>query len=122
MTKVSLYGLDGSKKEEIQLPDIFKTEYRPDLIQKSSNVLHSNKRQPYGSDIFAGTKHATASIGKGRGMSRVPRLTQGRSAALAPCVVGGRRAHPPKSEKNWNEKINVKEKLFARNSRDFSKR
>ncbi|MCJ2512910.1 MAG: 50S ribosomal protein L4 [Candidatus Thermoplasmatota archaeon] len=116
MAKVSLYGLDGSKKEEIQLPDIFKTEYRPDLIQKSFNVLHSNKRQPYGSDIFAGTKHATASIGKGRGMSRVPRLTQGRSAALAPCVVGGRRAHPPKSEKNWNEKINVKEKLFARNS------
>jgi large subunit ribosomal protein L4e len=116
MTKVSLYGLDGSKKEEIQLPDIFKTEYRPDLIQKSFNVLHSNKRQPYGSDIFAGTKHATASIGKGRGMSRVPRLTQGRSAALAPCVVGGRRAHPPKSEKNWNEKINVKEKIFARNS------
>jgi len=116
MTKVSLYGLDGSKKGEIQLPAIFKTEYRPDLIQKSFNVLHSNKRQPYGSDIFAGTKHATASIGKGRGMSRVPRLTQGRSAALAPCVVGGRRAHPPKSEKNWDEKINLKEKLFAKNS------
>jgi large subunit ribosomal protein L4e len=49
-------------------------------------------------------------------MSRVPRLTQGRNAALAPSVVGGRRAHPPKSEKNWIEKINVKEKKFAKNS------
>lgn len=116
MTKIPLYGLDGNKKEDIQLPDIFNTEYRPDLIQKSFNVLHSNKRQPYGSDVFSGTKHATASIGKGRGMSRVPRLTQGRSAALAPGVVGGRRAHPPKSERNWNEKINKKEKLLAKKS------
>jgi large subunit ribosomal protein L4e len=57
-----------------------------------------------------------ASVGKGRGMSRVPRLTQGRSAALAPNVVGGRRAHPPKVERNWKEKINKKEKQLARNS------
>ncbi len=37
-------------------------------------------------------------------------------AALAPCVVGGRRAHPPKAERNWNEKINKKEKKLAKNS------
>lgn len=116
MTKVPLYGLDGNKIEDIQLPDIFLTEYRPDLIKKSFNIFHTNNRQPYGSDIFAGTKHATASIGKGRGMSRVPRLTQGRSAALAPCVVGGRRAHPPRAERNWTEKINKKEKIFAKKS------
>jgi large subunit ribosomal protein L4e len=116
MAKIPLYGLDGNKIEEIQLPDIFSTEYRPDLIKKSFNVFHTNNRQPYGSDIFAGTKHATASVGKGRGMSRVPRLTQGRTAALAPCVVGGRRAHPPKAERNWNEKINRKEKIIAKKS------
>ena len=116
MVKVPLYGLDGNKIEDIQLPDLFSTEYRPDLIKKSFNIFHTNNRQPYGSDIFAGTKHATASIGKGRGMSRVPRLTQGRSAALAPCVVGGRRAHPPKAERDWTEKINKKEKNFAKKS------
>ena len=49
-------------------------------------------------------------------MSRVPRLTQGRRADLAPCVVGGRRAHPPKAEKNWSEKINKKEKKLAKES------
>jgi large subunit ribosomal protein L4e len=49
-------------------------------------------------------------------MSRVPRLSQGQTAALAPCVVGGRRAHPPKAERNWKEKINKKERLIARNS------
>lgn len=116
MTKVNVYGTDGAVKEKIDLPDVFKTPYRPDIIRKSFNTLHSNKRQPYGSNPYAGTRHAVASVGKGRGMSRVPRLTQGRAAALAPCVVGGRRAHPPKVEKKWKEKMNKKEKLLARNS------
>jgi len=116
MVKANVYGTDGSVKEKIDLPDVFNTPYRPDIIRKSFNVLHSNKRQPYGSDPYAGTKHATVSVGKGRGMSRVPRLTQGKRAALAPCVVGGRRAHPPKSERNWKEKINKREKIFSINS------
>ncbi len=116
MVKVNVYGLDGSSSEKIDLPEVFNTPYRPDIIRKSFNVLSSNKRQPYGAYPLAGTRHATASVGKGRGMSRVPRLTSGRRGALAPCVVGGRRAHPPKAEKNWKEKINKKEKLLAKNS------
>ncbi len=116
MAKANVYRIDGTVKDKIDLPDIFNTPYRPDIIRKSFNALRSNKRQSYGADPLAGTKHATASVGKGRGRSRVPRLTQGRTAALAPCVVGGRRAHPPKAEKNWREKINKKEKLLARNS------
>ncbi|MCK4902827.1 MAG: 50S ribosomal protein L4 [Thermoplasmatales archaeon] len=116
MVKVNVYGIDGATSEKIDLPEVFDTPYRPDIIRKSFNVLHSNKRQPYGADPLAGTKQATASVGKGRGQSRVPRLTQGRRAALAPCVVGGRRAHPPKAERNWKEKINKKENLLAKNS------
>jgi large subunit ribosomal protein L4e len=116
MKKVNIYSIDGTSKEQIDLPDIFNTPYRPDIIRKAFNILRSNKRQPYGSDPLAGTKHAVASAGKGRGMSRVPRLTQGQRGALAPCVVGGRRAHPPKSERNWKEKINKKEKTLAKNS------
>jgi large subunit ribosomal protein L4e len=116
MTKVNVYGVDGSVKEKIDLPILFNTPYRPDIIRKSFSVLRSNKRQAYGSDPFAGTKHATESIGKGRGMSRVPRLTQGQKAALAPCVVGGRRAHPPKVERDWSEKINNKERKLSMHS------
>jgi len=116
MTKVNVYGIDGATKEQVELPNVFNTPYRPDIIRKSFSILRSNKRQPYGADPYAGTKHATASVGKGRGQSRVPRLTQGRTAALAPCVVGGRRAHPPKAERNWKEKMNKKERLIARNS------
>jgi len=113
MVRVNVYGLDGTEKEKIDLPEVFNTVYRPDIIRKTFNVLHSNKRQPYGANPLAGTKHATASVGKGHGSSRVPRLTQGRRAALAPCVVGGRRAHPPRAERNWKEKMNKKEKLIA---------
>jgi large subunit ribosomal protein L4e len=114
--KVNIYGMDGTVKEKIDLPKIFETPYRPDIIKKSFEVIRSNQRQPYGSDPLAGTRHAVASVGKGRGMSRVPRLTQGQAAALAPCVVGGRRAHPPKVERNWKEKMNKKENQIARNS------
>jgi large subunit ribosomal protein L4e len=116
MTKVNIYGMDGTAKEKIDLPKIFETPYRPDIIKKSFEVTHSNQRHPYGSDPLAGTRHAVASVGKGRGMSRVPRLTQGQAAALAPNVVGGRRAHPPKIERDWKEKMNKKEKQLARNS------
>jgi len=116
MTKVNLYALDGTVKEKIDLPKIFETPYRPDIIKKSFEVIHSNQRQPYGSDPLAGTRHAVASVGKGRGMSRVPRLTQGQAAALAPNVVSGRRAHPPKVERNWKEKMNKKEKQIAKYS------
>ena len=116
MTKVNVYDLNGSSKEQIELPESFNTPFRPYLIRKSFNILHSNRRQPYGANKMAGCKHATASVGKGRGMSRVPRLTQGNFAALAPCVVGGRRAHPPKQERIWTEKINKKEKKLAKNS------
>jgi len=113
MVKVNVYSIDGTVKDKIGLPEVFNTPYRPDIIRKSFNVLRSNKRQPYGADPYAGTKHATASVGKGRGMSRVPRLTQGRRAALAPGVVGGRRAHPPKAERDWKEKINKKERFLS---------
>jgi large subunit ribosomal protein L4e len=116
MMKVNIYGMDGTVKEKIDLPKIFETPYRPDIIKKSFEVIHSNQRHPYGSDPLAGTRHAVASVGKGRGMSRVPRLTQGQTAGLVPNVVGGRRAHPPKIERNWKEKMNKKENKIARNS------
>ncbi|MEW6069510.1 MAG: 50S ribosomal protein L4, partial [Candidatus Thermoplasmatota archaeon] len=68
--------------------------------------------QPYGASPLAGKRHVAVWIGKGRGMSRIPRLASGRGS-FAPGTVGGRRAHPPKAEKIWYEKINKKEKQKA---------
>ncbi|MHB8604274.1 MAG: 50S ribosomal protein L4 [Thermoplasmatota archaeon] len=113
MTKVPVYGKDGAKSGDVTLPAAFATEYRPDVIRKTVNAFHANRRQPYGSNKWSGKKHAQASVRSGSGISRVPRLTQGNTAVLSPAVVGGRRAHPPKVEKVWSEKINKKERDLA---------
>jgi len=43
-------------------------------------------------------------------------MTQGRRAVESPNNVGGRRAHPPRPEKDWSKKLNRKEGLLARSS------
>ncbi|MGB1697445.1 MAG: 50S ribosomal protein L4 [Thermoplasmatota archaeon] len=111
--KVPVYNKAGSNAGDAELPDVFGTAFRPDLIRKAVRVARANRRQRYGANPVAGERHATASIGKGKGASRVPRLTQGRVAALAPNVVGGRRAHPPQARKDWALAMNKKERRLA---------
>ena len=62
----------------------------------------------------AGMRHAVSTWGKGRGVARVQRLTQGAKGAESPNNVGGRRAFPPKAEKDWSKKINRKERTLAK--------
>ncbi|HID25396.1 MAG TPA: 50S ribosomal protein L4 [Thermoplasmata archaeon] len=117
MSKVNVYGVDGNVVTTVELPPVFNTPYRPDVIKKSFWVLRSNKRQPYGADTLAGMKHAVEWPGKGRGRARTPRLHGGTGRGVqAPNTVGGRRAHPPRAEKNWKEKVNKKEKKLSINS------
>ena len=108
-----VFDKTGKKAGDIDLPAVFAGEVRPDLVRKAVKVAQANKRQRYGANPVAGERHATRSIGKGKGASRVPRLTQGGAAALAPNVVGGRRAHPPSARKDWAMKINKKERRLA---------
>ena len=114
--KAKVFGLDGNVVDEISLPSLFQEQFRPDLIKKAVAVMRANRRQPYGVYEMAGKQHAVESWGPGRGVSRVPRLKEGRRAAFMPGTVGGRRAHPPKAEKNWKKKMNKKEMLLARKS------
>jgi large subunit ribosomal protein L4e len=116
MMKINVYGVNGEITGEIPLPKQFEEPVRLDLIKKAVHVIRHNRRQPYGSDPFSGKKNAVHAIRPGRGVSRVPRLSQGRRAAFAPGTVGGRRAHPPKPEKNLIKKINQKEMALAKQS------
>ncbi len=113
MSKVPVYNKAGGKSGDVALPDVFATPLRTDLIRKAVKVSRANRRQRYGASPVAGERHATASVGKGKGASRVPRLTQGRAAALAPNVVGGRRAHPPQARKDWALRMPAKERRLA---------
>jgi large subunit ribosomal protein L4e len=111
--KVNLYSLDGKVKKQIDLPEVFSTQFRPDVIRRAVNTARANRRQPYGPSPNAGMRHSVSTWGKGRGAARVQRLSQGRTGAQSPPNVGGRRAHPPRPERDWSEKINKKERLLA---------
>jgi large subunit ribosomal protein L4e len=113
--KVNVYSKTGAASGEVELPAVFATEFRPDVIRKSVNAAQANRRQPYGSYPLAG--HGPhKSVRSGQGISRIPRETQGGQATFVPPAVGGRRAHPPKVEKIWAEKANRKERQLARAS------
>jgi large subunit ribosomal protein L4e len=113
MSDVTLYSKDGSAGGKVTLPPVFQTPLRVDLIRKAVRVARNNRRQPYGASPVAGERHSTQSIGKGKGMSRVPRLKQASDAALAPNNVGGRRAHPPEARTDYSLRMNRKERRLA---------
>ncbi|AIF68782.1 50S ribosomal protein L4 [Palaeococcus pacificus DY20341] len=112
--KVHVYSLNGEPIEEIELPKVFQTPFRPDLIRRAVIASWTHRIQPWGTDPMAGKRTSAESIGKGHGMARVKRMkTAPRFAAFVPFARGGRRAHPPKVEKIIREEINKKERRLA---------
>lgn len=126
--KLKIKDLEGNVVREIELPQQFEEEYRPDLILRAFLSIRSHKRVPYGANPDSGKLHVTKLSRRrrdykgayGKGISRIPRKTMWRRGmqfywvgAMAPGTVGGRRAHPPKAEKIWDEKINIKERRKA---------
>lgn len=118
MKKVNVYSLEGNIIDEIELPDIFYEEFRPDLIKRAVISSQTARIQPWGANPLAGKRTSAESFGAGRGVAMVRRIKGSRhpaasKAAFAPQAVGGRRAHPPKPQKIIHEKINKKERRFA---------
>jgi len=111
--KVQVKSLDGGVSKSIDLPEIFSEDYRPDLIRKAVMALQSRRRQPHGTDPFAGIRSSAVGWGSGRGSSHVPRIKNGSRAAKVPQAKGGREAHPPKVAKVLVKEINQKEKQKA---------
>ncbi|MCK5282756.1 MAG: 50S ribosomal protein L4 [Nanoarchaeota archaeon] len=126
--KLDIISKGSEKKGSIDLPGQFNEILREDIIKRAVEAEQSSKRQPYGASKEAGMRHSVY-VSKRRhdykatygiGQSRTPRKVTSRSGermnwtgAFAPQTVGGRRAHPPKSEKIWEKKINKKEKNLA---------
>jgi large subunit ribosomal protein L4e len=113
--KVPIYSVKGkASKSSTTLPTAFEEPVRLDLIRRAVRAARANRRQAYGASKGAGFRHSVSWPGKGRGMARTPRKNGGSGrGAEAPNTVGGRRAHPPKVEKEWDLKINSKEKKKA---------
>ena len=112
--EATIRDLDGGDAGTIELPPVFETAFRPDLIRNAVSTAQANRTQPYGSDPYAGKRSSAVSLGTGRGMARVPRAN-GRGARV-PQAIGGRRAHPPKAETDRGRRINKKERQLATRS------
>jgi len=107
----TVHNLDGEAAGEVELPAVFETDYRPDLVKKAVLAAQANRTQDYGADEYAGFRTPAESQGSGRGMAHVPRQNgQGRRV---PQTVGGRSAHPPKAEKDRGLDVNDKERQAA---------
>ena len=113
MEKVNVYDLDGKKKSLIDVPKLFNIKPRKDLIQIASEIASSKNKQVQGRDKRAGLRNTAEGWGTGHGMARTPRIKgsgfpTSRNAGRVPYAKGGRRAHPVKTEKVIEKKVNKK--------------
>jgi large subunit ribosomal protein L4e len=109
--QATIYDLDGNTDGEVDLPDVFETPVRSDLIGKAVRAAQANRKQDYGSDEYAGLRTPAESFGSGRGQAHVPK--QDGRARRVPQAVKGRAAHPPKAEKDRSVDLNDKERQLA---------
>ena len=111
--KVPVMNLQKEKTGEVEIPQVFSTPVRHDVIKRAVIALQSTRFQPQGRDPMAGKRTTAESRGTGHGIARVPRLKSGNRAAFGVSIVGGHAAFPPLSEKVIVKRINKKEKRFA---------
>ncbi|MFB5631527.1 MAG: 50S ribosomal protein L4 [Nitrosopumilaceae archaeon] len=118
--KVKTLTITGSKDTEIELPLVFSTPFRKDLIHKAVIHLTSNQFQRQGRHPTAGQDVVADSNNPptGQGRARIARMRgggggrQGEAGEVA-SIRGGRQAHPPTSEKVIVKKLNKKENKLA---------
>ncbi len=124
--KVPIYDEKGREVKKLELPRQFHTPIRRDLIKKAVLSHQKARVQPHGASYMAGRRSSAKFEGTRTGYghsynlsaARVPRLMMrgGRRTGKVmnvPFAVGGPRAHPPKAEKIWKIKVNLKERKFA---------
>jgi large subunit ribosomal protein L4e len=117
---VKVFSINGSKQEEIELPIVFSTPLRADLLHRAYVNLESHKFQTQGRYPLAGmnvvaesnsppTGHHQARVARMHGGGG-GRMGQGGGVAM---VRGGRQAHPPITEKVTYKMLNKKENKLA---------
>lgn len=128
MMKLKIFTSGKVESGEIELPVQFAEPVRPDLIKRAVHAIQAGERQAYGAFERAGKDNVSWTSKRrrewrtsyGHGIARTPRKVVSRRGsqfnwigAFAPNTVGGRRAHPAKAGKDWEQKINKKERRKA---------
>lgn len=116
--KAKVVATTGKDAGEIELPVVFDTPYRPEVIHKVYVNLLSHSYQKQGRYPAAGEMVSAESRNTGLGIARLARARgegfprAGQAASVAG-VRHGRVAHPPESWKIIYKKINHKEKQLG---------
>jgi large subunit ribosomal protein L4e len=110
--------IDGKESHIIELPSVFETPFRYDVIHKVYVNLLSHSFQRQGRYPMAGEVVSAQSRNTGLGIARIARargegFSRAGQAAGVASVRHGRVAHPPESWKNIYKKVNDKEKQLA---------
>ena len=109
-----LFDLKGTAVGKVKVPKVFQTPLRPDVIKRAVVTIQSHGIQPQGRDPMAGKRTTAESQGVGLGIARVPREKgRGQRARVAPGVVSGRAAFPPRAEKRIRKRLPWKEMQLA---------
>jgi len=116
--KAKVMAVSGNHEGEIELPIVFETPYRPEVIHKVYVNLLSHSYQRQGRYPAAGEMVSAESRNTGLGIARLARARgegfprAGQAASVAG-VRHGRAAHPPESWKIIYKKINHKERQLG---------
>lgn len=118
--KAQVFSINGSNAGEVELPLVFSTPLRTDLLHKAYVNLESHHFQIQGRYANAGMDVVAESNSPptGHHQARVARLRgggggrQGQGGGVA-MVRGGRQAHPPTTEKIVYKMLNKKENKLA---------
>ena len=116
--KAKVVATTGKDAGEIELPAVFDTPYRPEVIHKVYVNLLSHSYQKQGRYPAAGEMVSAESRNTGLGIARLARargegFPRAGQAAEVAGVRHGRVAHPPESWKKIYKKINHKEKQLG---------
>ncbi|KJP88837.1 hypothetical protein AK88_01527 [Plasmodium fragile] len=110
-----------NKKEvvgEVEIPIVFQTPIRSDLVQEVFKNVSKNRRHPYAVKLEAGYETSAESWGTGRAVARIPRVPGGGThragqGAFGNMCRGGGMFNPTKIWRRWGRKVNLKEKRYA---------
>lgn len=123
--KATVYSIEGKALRQIDLPGVFESPQREDLVKRAVLSEESMTYQPKGNFRLAGLltsaryrgRKEDYGSGKNKGIPHLPHevLPGGQLGKVkrVPHAVKGRRAHPPKPQKKIVEFINKKEHLRA---------